>query len=377
MRSCLSFLLIPLFAFGAFPGRASTTSVAVQSESSARLSYLQGDVRISLGEQEEPEIGKKWIDASAGMPMHAGYSIATEDGTAEIELENGSVIYLAPRSLLMFYELATDDPDGTGTKEFDTVRLKLLTGSVMFLSQFRMDGEFILETQTARLRSDRSVLFRVTSYLNNTEIIDLSQSLPAELLLEGAPSVLPQGKFADGKITVKAPEPDTNDAWDVQVHERFEEREALTLAALRASGLSAAFGGLVDLFENGDFTPCGKNETWEPSKQALAGLGMPASEAPAAAEPQRPVPGQIVSESEAGREARANPYGCTQPFGAMQMGTCTATSVRSALGCEAAHRGTTRRAQPGSFFTPIIVTGWSSNMIIVITTITTTAPCIG
>ena len=169
MRSCLSFLVIPLFAFGAFPGRASTTSVAVQSESSARLSYLQGDVRISLGEQEEPEIGKKWIDASAGMPMHAGYSIATEDGTAEIELENGSVIYLAPRSLLMFYELTTDDPDGTGTKEFDTVRLKLLTGSVMFLSQFRMDGEFILETQTARLRSDRSVLFRVTSYLNNTE----------------------------------------------------------------------------------------------------------------------------------------------------------------------------------------------------------------
>src|ERR1700756_3680745 len=164
MRSCLSFLLIPLFAFGAFPGRASTTSVAVQSESSARLSYLQGDVRISLGEQEEPEIGKKWIDASAGMPMHAGYSIATEDGTAEIELENGSVIYLAPRSLLMFYELATDDPDGTGTKEFDTVRLKLLTGSVMFLSQFRMDGEFILETQTARLRSDRSVLFRVTRW---------------------------------------------------------------------------------------------------------------------------------------------------------------------------------------------------------------------
>jgi hypothetical protein len=299
MRSCLSSLLIPLFAFGAFPGRASTASAAVQSEFSARLSYLQGGVRISLGEQEEPEIGKKWIDASAGMPMHAGYSIATEDGSAEIELENGSVIYLGPRSLLMFYELTTDDPDGTGTKEFDTARLKLLTGSAMFLSQFRMDGEFILETQTARLWSDRSVLFRVTSYLNNTEIADLSQSLPAELLLQGAPSVLPQGKFADGKITVKAPEPDTNDAWDLQVHERLQRREALTLAALRASGLSAPFGGLVDLYQNGKFTPCGKNETcWEPSKQALAELATPASQAPAAAQPQGPVPGQIVSESE-------------------------------------------------------------------------------
>jgi len=300
MRSCLSLLIpIPLFAFGVFPGRASTASVAVQSEFSARLSYLQGDVRISLGEQEEPRIGKKWIDASAGMPMHAGYSIATQDGSAEIELENGSVIYLAPHSLLMFYELTTDDPDGTGTKEFDTARLKLSTGSVMFLSQFRMDGEFILETQTARLRSDRSVLFRVTSYLNNTEIVDLSQSLPAELLLQGSPSVLPQGKFADGKITVKAPEADTNDAWDLQVHERFEEREALTLAALRASGLSSLFGGLVDLYQNGKFAPCGANETcWEPSKQALAELATPASQSPAAAQPQRPAPGQIVSESE-------------------------------------------------------------------------------
>jgi hypothetical protein len=299
MRSCFSFLLIPLFAFGVFPGRANTASVAVESEFSARLSYIQGDVRISLGQQEEPEIGKKWIDASAGMPMHAGYSLATQDGSAEIELENGSVIYLAPRSLLMFYELTTDDPDGTGTKEFDTARLKLLTGSVMFLSQFRMDGEFILETQTARLRSDRSVLFRVTSYLNTTEIVDLSQSLPAELLVQGSPSVLPPGKFADGKITVKAPEADTNDARDLQARERLQEREALTLAALRASGLSAPFGGLVDLYQNGKFAPCGANETcWEPSKQALAELATPASQSPAAAQPQRPVPGQIVSESE-------------------------------------------------------------------------------
>jgi hypothetical protein len=50
------------------------------------------------------------------------------------------------------------------------------------------------------------------------------------------------------------------------VQERFEKREALTLAALRASGLSAPFGGLVDLYQNGKFAPCGANDYLPPQK---------------------------------------------------------------------------------------------------------------
>ena len=65
------------------------------------------------------------------------------------------------------------------------------------------------------------------------------------------------------------------------MRERIEEHVTLTLQALRASGLSAPFGGLVDLYKNGKFTPCGTNETcWEPSREALAQLAMPAAHAP-------------------------------------------------------------------------------------------------
>ena len=72
MRSYLSFLLIPLFGFGVFAGKASAGSGPVQSEFNARVSYLEGDVRLSLGREGEPYIGKEWIDASAGMAIQEG-----------------------------------------------------------------------------------------------------------------------------------------------------------------------------------------------------------------------------------------------------------------------------------------------------------------
>lgn len=300
MRSYLSFLLIPLFGFGVFAGKASAGPSAVQSGFSARLSYVEGDVRLSLGREGQPYIGKEWVDASAGLAIQEGNSVATQEGGAEIEFENGSMVYLAPHSLLMLYDLTAHDPDGSGEKEFDTVGAKLLAGSLMFLSQFRQDGEFTLETQTARLRAHSTGLYRVTSYLNSTEIVDLSDTRRADLLAAGELSSLPQGLFSDGKIVVKGPEAETKDAWDLQVRERMQERVTLTLAALQASGLSAPFGGLVDLYKNGKFTPCGTNETcWEPSREALTALAMAAGQSRAAALPaQRAPQGQVVSESE-------------------------------------------------------------------------------
>ena len=240
MRSYLLLLLIPLFSFAVFAGSASPGSTAVQSAFSARLSYLEGDVRLSLGREGEPYLGKDWIEASAGMGIQEGYSVATQDGRAEVEFENGSMLYLAPHSLLMFYDLSTNDPDGSGTKEFDSVGAKLLAGSVMLLSQFRQDGEFTLETQTARLRTHYSGLYRVTSYLNSTELIDLSPSLPSDFLSRAEPAALPQGTFTDGKIVIKGLEAEKSDAWDFEARERVREQATLTLAALRASGFERA-----------------------------------------------------------------------------------------------------------------------------------------
>lgn len=172
------------------------------------ITSLQGDVRVSLGGEGEPQIGKQWIAASAGMPVEEGYTLATEAGSAEIALENGSVIYLGPHSLLMFHQLETTSLKKADSEDFDTVRVKLLTGSAMVLSQFRYDGEFVVQTQTAYIRSDGPALMRITSYLNSTEVVDLGQTLPKELTtmtVSAVPSIWRHGTFAVGEVSVTGP----------------------------------------------------------------------------------------------------------------------------------------------------------------------------
>jgi hypothetical protein len=65
-----------------------------------RLSVVNGDVQyMRPGES-------KWQPAIANMPMQHGFTIGTNQGRAEVELENGSRIWLAENSMLQFTELA-------------------------------------------------------------------------------------------------------------------------------------------------------------------------------------------------------------------------------------------------------------------------------
>ena len=89
MRSYLSFLLIPLFASGVLAARASARSTAVLSGFSARLRYLEGDVRLSLGREGQPYIGKEWIDASAGMAIGRGLALRLRRAVQKLNSRTG------------------------------------------------------------------------------------------------------------------------------------------------------------------------------------------------------------------------------------------------------------------------------------------------
>src|SRR5438270_987648 len=59
-----------------------------------RLTYLQGSVTVAAGESEK-------VPAQLNMPLLAGAQLATaEDGQAEVEFEDGSVVRLTPNSVL-------------------------------------------------------------------------------------------------------------------------------------------------------------------------------------------------------------------------------------------------------------------------------------
>src|ERR1039458_2524038 len=78
-----------------------------------RLSYVEGDVRISRGKEADKQLEKEsgattgWEQAVANLPIETGYSLVTGTGRAEIEFEDASVVYLADNSVLAFNELST------------------------------------------------------------------------------------------------------------------------------------------------------------------------------------------------------------------------------------------------------------------------------
>ena len=88
-----------------------------------RLSFTEGDVRITRGDDGRKLSGADWQKADSGTPLEGGFSVVTgSDGRAEVEFEDASVAYLAPNSVLMFDQLAA-----VGEGSFS--RMQLLSGT--------------------------------------------------------------------------------------------------------------------------------------------------------------------------------------------------------------------------------------------------------
>jgi len=261
--------------------QAPRATASAETGFDAQVRFVKGDVRVSLGEKGQPRINKNWVQMEPGMDIEQGYSIATQEGNTEIELENGSVIYLAPHSLLTFDELDVTGADDPDAMEYGYVRVRLVAGSAIFYSQFRADGLFSIETPTASLQTNTTALVRVTSYLNGTEVQSLDDEMPEELR-ETKFTNAGQNKFVtQGGVTVQIRDSDQEGIWQNEVRARLLERFSLTIRALQASGIDAPFGGLEDLYRSGEFAFCGEETTcWRPSAQALQDLPTQAGQVP-------------------------------------------------------------------------------------------------
>jgi hypothetical protein len=67
------------------PGVSSPQTPPQTYDQMVRLSYVQGDVRISRGKEAKHATGGDWGQATAGIPLETGFSLATGKGRAEIE----------------------------------------------------------------------------------------------------------------------------------------------------------------------------------------------------------------------------------------------------------------------------------------------------
>src|SRR5580658_1943167 len=121
-RSILSGFVLLAFSAGVHPAAGDSSHVRV-----IRLSLVQGDVRFTRDAKGDPLADQKavWENAQANLPVRQGYVVATDNGRAEVEFENGAMAFLNENTVLEFYDLSLDD----GAR---TTRLVLRQGSASF-----------------------------------------------------------------------------------------------------------------------------------------------------------------------------------------------------------------------------------------------------
>jgi hypothetical protein len=238
-----------------------------------RLTYVEGDVRISRGKQAdklyEQQQGETtgWEKAVTGLPIRSGYSIVTgTDGRAAIELEDASVVYLADKSVLKVGELIS----AAGAP---LTSLALLSGTATIDVKLVNSGaQFFLKTptDTVQLAYPQQAYLRVNSYFDALVLTprrDLSFVAPATSSKEE-----PSGRsfaFRSGKRILLPPQimRSSYGAWDNWVDGQVRAREAANAAAMKQAGLKEPLPGLADLEGKGRFFECQPYGTcWEPAK---------------------------------------------------------------------------------------------------------------
>jgi hypothetical protein len=231
----------------------------------ARISYVQGDVRIARGKDNEKATGAEWEQAAADTPLESGFSLVSGNGRAEIELEDASTFYLGENSVLSFNDLETTD--GVPHTE-----VALLAGTVSLNLQPYVPGElFILRTPTGDdvyVQYPHHSQLRVTSYTDATSITPL---VNGTLRMAGGPvqTVAGQSIYLRDSHRIDPPaavDPNAYAAWDKWVAEHVAQRTKALTEAMQAAGLATPLPGLAEMQGQGHFFDCPPYGTcWEPN----------------------------------------------------------------------------------------------------------------
>jgi hypothetical protein len=285
-----------------------------------RISYIEGDVRISRGPEAEKASGAAWEKAAADIPLETGFSLATGKGRAEIEFENASTIYLGENSVLTFNDLHT-------TSGIPYSDLALLSGTVSLdVHPFAAGELFILRTPT----DDLSVTYphkftaRVGAYVDATTLTPRGEGdlrlpqLSQTNLPPGQTIALREGKRIDIPASADL---SAFAEWDKWVADRIAQRDAAVSEVMRDSGMVTPIPGMADLKDQGTFFDCSPYGTcWEPhaviEQERAGGLQT------------EPVPSAAQASSRPANSALAGSRAPIQMFGYEDSFPCTPGAIR-------------------------------------------------
>ena len=272
----------------------------------ARLSFVDGDVRIERGTDQSHRKDVTWEAAASGVPLAEGYSLVTGDGRAEIELEDASTLYLGPNSVLTFNDLST-------LAGVPHTEVALLSGTVTLHVRPNVAGEtFLLRTPTDNLltKYPGSSHLRLSSYVDGIAIAAVHEGLLQMGLTGNSGVQLPEGQtlyFKEGRRILDAGPTHAPDfsGWDNWVAARYDARVAATADVLKASGLSTPVPGMAEMEGKGHFFDCEPyGKCWEPTPQHSDTAHAPAASATEQAAAEHAVSEPAAQSSSTGRNIR-------------------------------------------------------------------------
>ena len=246
----LMFLVLLIVLFLGAPSASADSSHA----RIIRLSLVSGDVRFATETHGDPLTDSKanWDAAQLNLPIRQGYVLATDNGRAEVEFENGTLAFLKENTVLEFYDLSLKD----GAL---ITRLVLRQGSASFhVNPVSGDyfsvtgGDFTVEAESrATFRLDNfddgstveNISGRITVlHQEETTCLEKGQSLSMKA---GDQSSVSLGRFPD------------QDEFDRWVSGQIDTVSTATAATMQYTNSPYYAAGFGSLYSYGSWSNCG------------------------------------------------------------------------------------------------------------------------
>jgi hypothetical protein len=213
----------------------------------ARLSYVQGDLKVLEGEKTQFE------QAQANMPLLSGFTLATgQDGQAEVEFTDGSVARVTPNSQLRLDKLPGADARNEPTE------MTMLSGLGYFELNTANGQRFSVHFNAAEARPVTNSIFRVDldkapelSVFTGTVRASMSGAFDQTVEEGGNLRFDPNDA---SNVTMASIQSDTWDQWNQDRDDQIAQQAQQQTSARETSGATNQ-PGWDDLDAYGDWYP--------------------------------------------------------------------------------------------------------------------------
>lgn len=177
-RSLRLLYFLPVLPLLFIPQLSQADDDASQPTRAARLTYVQGSVTVTQPGQAEP------VPAQVNLPLLSGVLLTTaDDGQAEVEFEDGSVVRLTPNSAVDLESLRAD-PDGVAISHLRLVHgvaFLELRSTISYQYTFSAGDDELQPTENSTVRVDFDAPPPVFSVLAGSIRVDGPEGLKADV----------------------------------------------------------------------------------------------------------------------------------------------------------------------------------------------------